>query len=344
MMSNELEWVDEEVNVWMKWNETKRNEMKQNRMEWNEWMNEWMSEWVNAFMNEMEWNGMGWNEMKRNGTERSGTDEWMDEWMNEWVNEWISEKHIEKELNILISRICWKNISNVDILYSILFCFIKHTNMILFLFLYLSMDFWYGCSGRQVLVYLGVPDSAVVLIQRSKTVPSNEKTFWEFEKNVSENNMEKKHRENESLFPTKTSSCHMATESQSLVFAQFHGSCLTSPTSTEKRLQGSFIDEGRKTRKKFQQEEPLKQFFPPIKKMGMVDTAMLISVEEWDSIYIYIYIHTYKSRVAVHQRFRGSKEFQLSGWFTQGFSGHSTCFFGSYLSSACARLRVGHCH
>lgn len=58
----------------------------------------------------------------------------------------------------------------------------------------------------------------------------------------------------------------------------------------------------------------------------------------------YIYIHTYKSRVAVHQRFRGSKEFQLSGWFTQGFSGHSTCFFGSYLSSACARLRVGHCH
>lgn len=203
------------------------------------------------------------------------------------------------------------------------------------------MDFWYGCSGRQVLVYLRVPDSAVVLIQRSKTVPSNEKTFWEFEKNVSENNR-KKNQENQSLFSTKTSSCHMATESQSLVFAQFHRSCLTSPTSTEKRLQGSFIDEGRKTRKKFQQEEPLKQFFPPIKKMGMVDTAMLISVEEWDSIYIYI--HTYKSRVAVHQRFRGSKEFQLSGWFTQGFSGHSTCFFGSYLSSACARLRVGHCH
>ena len=114
-----------------------------------------------------------------------------------------------------------------------------------------------------------------------------------------------KNRENESLLSTQTSSCHMATESQTLVFAQFHRSCLTSPTSTEKRLQGSFIDEGRKTRKKFQQEEPLKQCFPPIKKMRMVDTAMLISVEEWDSIYIY----TYKSRVAVHQRFRGSKEF-----------------------------------
>lgn len=68
------------------------------------------------------------------------------------------------------------------------------------LFLYLSMDFWYGCSGRQVLVYLGVPDSAVVLIQRSKTVPSNEKTFWEFEKNVSENNMEKESRKRILIF------------------------------------------------------------------------------------------------------------------------------------------------
>ena len=43
-----------------------------------------------------------------------------------------------------------------------------------------------------MLVYLGAPDSAVVLIQRSKTVPSNEKTFGEFEKTFFENNMENK--------------------------------------------------------------------------------------------------------------------------------------------------------
>ena len=57
-----------------------------------------------------------------------------------------------------------------------------------------------------MLVYLGAPDSAVVLIQRSKTAPSNEKTLWEFEKNVFEN-MEKIKKTNPYFLQTSIRGC-----------------------------------------------------------------------------------------------------------------------------------------
>ena len=101
---------------------------------------------------------------------------------------------------------------------------------------------------------------------------------------------------------------------------------------------------GGKRGKSFNKRNRWSNFFLRSKRWEwLIPLCWLVLRNEIQYIYIYRYTHI-KSRVAVHQRFRGSKEFQLSGWFTQGFSGHSTCFFGSYLSSACARLRVGHCH